>query len=383
MKATENTMQVFRDAVTAAAVHQLCNQNEHAVIGYLDTGFPEEIALAAGYQPILLTADTFGESHAADEYLDLAAPSRVRDLYGAFVSGKYEGLDLLCVTGGDRWIANTFGFLEAYRAISPTPSFDAMYIDRTRGTYREHWEYNREQLAKFRDRLAARSGVAITNAALSTAIALTNETRRLFAKLSEYRRACCEQISGSDAQTIYRAAVKMPRAQFNAELAKFLTALPATHCTGAHTAARLFVSGSSVDHPVLHSLIETTGARVVGEDTEFGERVLGTIVNEDIDPLDALADQKTLGFAEPWTFGQDRRIALRVAAAVAAQADGEVFLHVVNDAAIGWDFPDQRTALNAANIPVCALAEQPSNFENAAEVALVVTDFVESLVRAA
>lgn len=372
-------MELFRGALTQRfdprALAALGGADDARIVGYLDTGFPEELAIAAGFLPILITAEPDGATATADPFLDLGAPSRIRRLSDALITGLLDDIDLLCVTGGDRWTANTGGFLEAYRDVTTLPGADVVYLERARGITPEHRDFNRAQLAVMRDRFAAMAGTSITDAALTEAIALTNVTRGLLDEVRTRRQADRPTISGVDALTITLASRLLPKAIFNDHLRGFLDAGDGPELTGA----RLFISGSSLDHVALHTAVEATGAIVVGEDTEFGQRTAGAQIDPSVDPLDALTDHYTFGFPEPWAFGRDRRIALRVEVAVAARADGEVFFHVAHDSSVGWDFPDQRAALQRAGIPVLAMVDQDDALSRPDDVTAAVAAFVASI----
>lgn len=350
------------------------------VIGFLDTGFPEELAIAAGFQPMLLTGDPRSGTHTADPYLDLSVPSRVRHLTEAMVTGRHDSVDVLCVTGGDRWLANTHGFLEAYRQISATPDFgDVYYLERVRGTYREHRDYNLHLHHQFRTYLHDRSGKAIDDDALAAAIELTNQTRALLSEVSALRKDDAPRISGTDAHTITMASMLMPKQAFNEALRQFLATEVPSAAASSEESKRVFLSGSALDHGRLHEIVESLPAVVVGEDTEFGDRYAGTPVDASIDPMEAIADRYTFKFPEPWAFGMKRRIGLKVDAAVAARADCEVFLHLANDTSVGWDFPDQRAALQQRGIPAVALADQDYTFDDGRRVSEKLGAFISQL----
>jgi benzoyl-CoA reductase/2-hydroxyglutaryl-CoA dehydratase subunit BcrC/BadD/HgdB len=358
------------------AVNALSSFGGRPVIGFLDTGFPEELAIAAGFQPLLLTADPRSSTGTADPYLDLSVPGRVRHLTEAMVTGRYDSVDVLCVTGGDRWLANTHGFLEAYRQISATPDFgDVYYLERVRGTYREHRDYNLRLHRDFRSYLEDRSGNVIDDGDLAAAIRLTNKTRALLREVATLRTGDDPLISGVDAHTITMASMLMPKQNFNGALEEFLAHEVPTAPVAAEGSTRVFLSGSALDHARLHEIVESFPAVVVGEDTEFGARYAETPVIASIDPMEAIADRYTYKAPEPWAFGIKRRIAMKVDAALAARADVEVFLHLANDTSTGWDFPDQRSALQEQGIPVLALADQDYALDDAQAVSEKLANF--------
>src|SRR5438067_1111272 len=88
------------------------------VIGFLDTGFPEEIAIAAGLLPILLTGDPYGDCPVTEGQVDLGIPGRAHQLYEGLITGRYSFASAVGITGGDRYLANTYGFLDAQRELT-------------------------------------------------------------------------------------------------------------------------------------------------------------------------------------------------------------------------------------------------------------------------
>ena len=328
------------------------------IIGFLDTGFPEEIAMAAGMLPVLLTGDPGGSTSATNGNVDLGLPGRARQLYEGFLTGRYDFAGAVGITGGDRHLANTYGFLDARRRLTGRdPGNRLFYLERARGTYREHRDFNRDRLALFRQALAAHTGRRIDDAALSEAIALVNRTRSLLQQLAEVRVNSPGIISGTQAATISLAAMLMPKQDFNRALETLLETLPVQEPPSDRQ--RVFLTGSPVDHTAVHQAIEEAGATVVGENVEFCGRYADTPVREDIDPLEAIADRYTYKYPDAWAFGRDRRLARNIAMARQSGADAVLFFHSLYDSSTGWDFPDLRAGLLREGLPTVAVQDQP------------------------
>ena len=137
------------------------------------------------------------------------------------------------------------------------------------------------------------------------------------------------------------ASMLIPKAEYNKLLAIFLDKEVSNMPKKDGTRRRIFVSGSAVDNLQLYELIESLDAIVIGEDTAFGDRYAETLINEEIEPMEALCDRYTYKPLDPWMYGMKDRINYRVNAAVAAKAQGVIFLHLEHDDSVGWDYPDQ------------------------------------------
>lgn len=352
------------------------------VLGFLDTGFPEEVAIAAGYRPMLLTGDVDQAPDRVEPHLDASAPDRVRHLYEALATGRHDRCEVLCVTGGDRWLGETAGFFEVYGGVFGAPTFrHTLYLERARGNFAEHRTFNRDSIATLVDRLATIGPQAPTTERLRDAIALTNRTRHLLREVAALRAADVPQLSGIDAHAVTIAAMCMPKAAFNAALETALAERADSNRLADRP--RIFVSGSAVDHDGVTRLIEELGGVVVGDDTEFGPRYGDDPVDEREDPIEAIADRYTYKFPESWAFGRERRIAQRVEMATAAHPDGVIALHLRGDNGYGWDHPDQAAALSAAGVPTLALSEVDYAMRDRSDLARAVASFLADLAGAA
>ncbi|MEV4900301.1 2-hydroxyacyl-CoA dehydratase family protein [Citricoccus sp. NPDC055426] len=358
----DEPLEVFHRVVEnrwdASAVAELSGGSAAPTLGFLDTGFPEEIAIAAGYQPMLLTGDLSRTPDLVDDHLDISAPSRIRYLYEALATGRHDACSVLCVTGGDRWIGETAGFFEVYSDVFGAPNIPhVLYLERARGTFAAHREYNRAGMELIAEQLSGIGPRTVTSERLWEAIRQVNHTRALLREVEALRAGDAPQISGVDAHAVGLAALVMPKAAFNASLEGALSNLGDAPSPSA-SRPRVFLTGSAVDHSGFVRLVEELGAVVVGEDTEFGQRYAHTPVAEDgTDPFEALADRWTYKFPESWAFGRERRIGARVDMAVGAAPDGVIAIHLRGDSAYGWDYPDQAAALQERGIPTLALPD--------------------------
>ena len=348
------------------------------ILGYLDTGFPEELAIAAGLHSVLLTGDPKGSIEHTVGHVDLGIPGRARQLYEGFLSGRYDFTDAVVVTGGDRYLANTYGFLQGYRRMTNSgPKAKLFYLERARGTYREHRDFNRDRLALLRTALGEFTGTPITDTALREAIALVNSTRRLLGELAELRIAKPGIITGVQAATISLASRLIPKEEFNQHLRHFIDQLPSNSSLAAGRS--VYLTGSPVDHLGLHAAVEAAGFTVIGEDLEFVGNGDSLLIREDLEPLEAIADRYTYRFPDRWTFGRERRIKWNAKNIRAAHADHALFFHSLYDSGSGWDYPDLRNTLEPEEISLTAIQDQPYLIEDDRALVTEVTQALQNL----
>lgn len=348
------------------------------VIGYPDINCLEELIIAAGCRPLLITGDPNSGTETAQKHMDYATSFPARYLYEAILCGKYDFVDVICTTGGDRWLANMYGFLTAEREFNPSLKFgEIYYIERLRSTFKQHRDYNLARLVAFKEYLEKFTGKKITDESITAAFMITNETRRLLKQVSDLRKTFPPRISGCEALTIIIASMLIPKAKFNElvnhYLEKEVNNLPRQNSSKV----RLFVSGSSVDNLQLYELLESLPAIIVGEDTAFGDRYAETPINTEIEPMEALVDRYTFKPLDPWMYGMKERIQYRVNSAIAAKAQGEIFFHYEHDDAVGWDYPDQKRELGKHNIPVLLFEDQKYNLSDTEELKGKAKTFIE------
>jgi benzoyl-CoA reductase/2-hydroxyglutaryl-CoA dehydratase subunit BcrC/BadD/HgdB len=348
------------------------------VVGYFDSYFPVELALAAGAVPVKVRGDPHRPIELASRYLDEGANPRVMHAVDAILAGRLGFVDLFCVTGGDSWSSSIdfvfAGLADIEPGLAPLRRY---YLERGRAKFQAYRDYNRDRLAEFAGYLGDQFGRPVGEEGLREAIIVTNETRRLLREIAALRARPVPELSGTEGAVIACAATLMDPADFNHALGNFLAARSGpSH--GKMPDLRVFVTGSNLDHPELHQLIESCGGVVVGEDTDLGAiRVLAD-VDATGDPIEALADHYTYTAIDSWLLGMESRVQAKVEAAVSASPDVAVFFHLRGDSAVGWDFPDQRNKLDAAGISVQAFTDQPYAVRGATELHASLRRFVES-----
>ncbi len=353
------------------------------VVGYVSVDVPEELLIASGVFPLRLTADPAGSTALADRYVAPSFNPLVRSLLNRLLDGTYAFLDHIILTNSSEALVRLFYCLREIKRVEPYASMpDFYFFEFLHTRFRTSALYNRDRTRDLRRQLETWTGKAITDAALRAAIAVCNENRRLLQALACLRIAPQLQLSGVTASQIIGASMFMPKAEHNRLLHEALQEIsqyPPRH------AVRLFVEGSSLDHTQLYEILESTGAVVVAEDSDWGNRTFDTLVDEtfaattnEIDPLDAIVERYHYTAPSPTKSTIQERVDYCVRRAVEAKADGVVFFLMQGENPPAWDYPEQRRALEARGIRTLCLDRQPYALADIAGLKAKIEAFVQT-----
>jgi benzoyl-CoA reductase subunit C len=277
------TIDVFREiAKDPASVAAKWKARGKKVVGYRCIYVPEEIIAAAGMLPYPLYG-TPEPVRLADSYFQPCTCEYVRNLFDLALDGKLGFLDHLS-------LANTCDVLRRLcdiwgEYVDDTPVY--MLNNPQRLLTESNRSYYLEELARFRTRMEDVSGEKITDARLSDAIGLHNETRRLMKGLYALRRADPPLISGAEALDVSMAVSVMPRDEANPLLRQLLSEIESREVE-ERLGSRILVTGSLIDDPALIQMVEDEGGVVVADDLCNSTRWFWHQVEEDGDPLEAL-----------------------------------------------------------------------------------------------
>jgi benzoyl-CoA reductase/2-hydroxyglutaryl-CoA dehydratase subunit BcrC/BadD/HgdB len=350
------------------------------VVGYPYINCPEEIIIAAQCLPLLMTGDPGSNTETADKHMEHYFCPNTRYLYQATLTGKYDFVDLICITTGDIPMNWMYYYLEREKSLDPSKKFgDLYFLDQLKSKYSMDRSYNLDRLKAFKEYLEEYAGKKITDETLSEVIKTTNQTRRLLKQVSDLRKTDPPRISGCEALPIIMASMLMPKLEYNKLLEQFLEkeidSLPRKDASKF----RLFVSGGAVDNLQLYEVLESLPAIIVGEDTAFGDRYSDAPISEEHEPIEALADRYTYRPADPWADCTDDNVKYRVESAVKAKAQGVIFHQLKWDEPLEWEYPDQKRELEKHNIPILRLASQEYKMSDTAreQIRSMVEDFIE------
>jgi bzd-type benzoyl-CoA reductase N subunit len=253
------------------------------VIGWMCIYVPEELFMAAGMLPIRI----FGgaeKTPRADAHMYSNTCSFVRSCLEEALEGRYSFLDGLATANTCDHIRRLYDVWAYYQKL---PFMHVM--DLPQKATDEALQRYLEQVRQLKDSLERTFDVQITDQALGEAIETCNLTRTLLHRLYELRRADPPPITGAEVMEVIRAAMVLPKEEFNGMLEQFLETLPTAAPGTSNENVRLFITGSELDQPEYIALIEELGGLIVADDLCNGSRYFWDLVEPKGDPLEALA----------------------------------------------------------------------------------------------
>ncbi len=326
------------------------------VVGLLSHHAPRELVLAAGMFPLLLRPDPADDTPVADRYMEAFFDGPIRSLFDRLLTGQFDFVDLVVIPRSSEGLLQLHYFVDEVRRWEPARRIpDTCLFDVLHTPFHATGRYVRGRMDDLRQRLAQLAGRAIAEAEIARAIREVNAQQRLLAAVNALRRGGTPRLSGAEALRIFAGASQMHPAEHAALLQDLLAQLRERP---PRPGTRVMVKGSPHDTTRFYDLVETGGGVVVADDHLLGERMIEGLAEEDVDPMAALTQKYHLrvpGIRSYPQAAQDRRF-LDIVDAAAVQA--VIFYHEEHDDTLGWDYPDQKRALDARGIPSLFLRQQ-------------------------
>ena len=335
------------------------------VVGYVGADLPQELVEAAGLRPLRLIPIDVAEREEADRLLGPGVDEPVRLVLAGLLEGRYP-IDLLVVCHDSDHDVRLYTALRALALGDPALPLPPLHVhDFLHLPTGTTAAYDRDRVRELADVLASTAGRPAEDGALVAAIAAANESRRLLRRVDGLRRDGV--LRGSELLAVVAAGTAMHAGEYNALLTALLeqSLEPA-----AAPARRIYLLGSAHDAPDVYEALEAAGAAVVGESHAWGSIWFDGLVDEEGEPLRAIAARHHLGSA----LGRRRDAAGRArrAAADAAAAGADVALawHRAGDEQLAWALPEEERAFAAYGIPVVRLRSRPYRLDEDARAAL-------------
>jgi benzoyl-CoA reductase/2-hydroxyglutaryl-CoA dehydratase subunit BcrC/BadD/HgdB len=162
-------------------------------------------------------------------------------------------------------------------------------------------------------------------------------------------------LSGAEAMQITNAAYSMPKKAFNERLEIALEELKGREGISDYR-ARIMVCGSYMDDTFLIGLIEDTGALVVTDNLCFGRRHIEGLVEDNGDPLVAIAKRYFHHNPCPRMLGTyKQRLEFTKNIAAEAGVDGIIFQSIPFCDTHGAESPMQASDLEEIDMPTLIL----------------------------
>ncbi|MFA4910852.1 MAG: 2-hydroxyacyl-CoA dehydratase family protein [Desulfobacteria bacterium] len=254
------------------------------LIGMLCSYSPEEILYAAGLQPVRI----YGSGKTikrGDAYLYSTLCPYVRSIFDLAFEGHLNDFKNMVFVNSCDAMRRLYDVWRHYI------KNDFIHIlDLPRATSEDKLDYYVQQLRDLIRRLEEEFRVDINPDSLREAIRLVNHTRQLFHDLFQLRKKDDSNLWGSQIFPIMLASMSTPKESFNQMLEQYIEEVSRMESHPSETPRpRLLVSGSIVEQTEFIKLLEDSGARVVAEDLCTGIRSLEGMVQEEGDPVEAIA----------------------------------------------------------------------------------------------
>lgn len=263
------------------------------IVGYFCPNVPEELIIAAGLLPFRLRAPESTETTDAEKYLNSLNCSYCRHVVDEGLKGRLDFMSGLIGTNGCDQIRRSCDTFRngTFKKEIGDKKFFSEFVNTPRVIAdAASLKYYKDELIRMKENLENHYGVDITHEKLTAAIKQVNTTRTLLRKLYDLRKAEHPPISGAEMLAVTVAFAAMPKAEYNAALENLIEALNGRVALPDAT-KRMFLYGGEMDDPQFVKLIEDQGAVVVADGLCFGARQVWEMVDETIDPMDAIAQR--------------------------------------------------------------------------------------------
>lgn len=373
------------------AFHQVIGElcNEHVkqwkdagrkVIGYNCGHVPEEVIAAAGLLPYRVRGIGADSTSIADTYFGPVICSYPKCILQLAGEGKYDFLDGIIFSPGcdsirrldDCWrkaAEESHGAFPEYRFYLGIPHKVTDYS----------LEWFVSEIRRFIESLEGHCGVSISDKALRASIKEYNKSRTLLKKLDELRFLDHVPISGADATAVIIAANAMPREAYNTALEKLIAQLKKSK-KGLNGKKRLLLGGSAHDDSDIVALIESSGVVVVGDTLCFGSRSYVDLVEEDGDPVVAIARRYLTRNPCPRVFGTYKeRLAYMRQRVKDARADAVILQNIRFCDMHGAENSLYERDLEASGIPCLKIEREYGPMAEEGRIKMRVDAFVENL----
>ncbi|MFO7965613.1 MAG: 2-hydroxyacyl-CoA dehydratase family protein [Desulfobacterales bacterium] len=346
------------------------------VIGYACTYLPEELLYAMDMLPYRITGRGITDTSQADSYMSRVNCSFVRCCLEAALESKFDFLDGVIFINGCDHIRRCYENW-AVHDIAARPFMHILPVPHRISEPGFAWFT--EEVTRMKEALEKRFAARISPDALSRAISVYNETRRLLRQMYDLRASDSPPFTGAQALTITTASNLMPRESFNRLLSELLEE-SAKSPPAKNDKTRLVIAGSLMDDPEFIENVEDLGAVVVSDSLCFGARSFWNLTPETGDPFEALCRRYYEHEPCPRMSGDyKRRLAFLMDQIERSRADGAVLEYIKFCDQHGTDNALLKHHLQKEHIPVIELERQYGPLADAGRVRTRIQAFLERI----
>jgi bcr-type benzoyl-CoA reductase subunit C len=330
------------------------------IIGSTLADVPEELVHAAGLLPFTILGTNLPIRHAASQLPDNCCSldrsnlelvlTYAKDFFGGFILPQVDD--------------TSQHLSDIWRRSVPCDYFESFLIPRqvNRPSARS---WLRDEIRRLKGSLERVTGRAITDEALRKSIHLYNENRSMLRDLYEKARQSPSLLSNRERFETIKSSMFYPKEEHNDLLRRLLSSMPdkgenvsgeGSSGKGESSPLRLILSGVVWEPPEILSILDESGALVVGDDLCEGTRYIEADVPVEGHPMDALVERHfKKGPFSPIHDEGEKILGNLLRLARDGNADGILYIHIKFNESQDYDLPDLKRALDKEGIPMLVL----------------------------
>ncbi|MFP4654701.1 MAG: double-cubane-cluster-containing anaerobic reductase [Methanohalobium sp.] len=339
---------------------------------------PDEIIFAADADRMILCGGKNDTISIAEQYLPRNICPLVKSSFGSIVNDGSSGVKP----------CSQFSMVDMIVAENTCDSKKKMYelLDNYVPTYvidlpqrpdtSEALEYFLSELEKFKGAMEQLTGNKITTERLKKEIISSNEVRKLLHRLYELRKKDPSPISGVDVLKILQKQYFLSPDMLKEHLRMLISEMENVEPEGSHS-PRIMISGCPMPggNTKVSEIIENKGGVIVAEESCTGTRSFWDMVDEDKDPMLALAE-RYIKIPCSCMSPNDRRIDNILELAREFKVDGVVYYTLQFCHGYNIEKHKVHQALKEAGIPMLAIETDYSD-SDVEHIGLRVDAFME------
>lgn len=322
-----------------------------AIIGLTCSYIPEEILVAAGFNPFRIYGDIKPPELAAS-FLPASFCPYVLSCLDCGLQGSYDFLDGIIIASSCNAMRRLY---DAWRYSLKTPFVYMLDVPKSKDLAAEN--YFEQVLGKMIESIEKYFKVKITDEALMNAISICNETRELISQLYESKNREELGIADKEIRKLIQESRLLPKEELNKKLKSILSTKGDKEIGSIKTESpvRLLITGSYHQPSDLIDYIESIGATVVYEDICVNGRYLQKKIELTNWPLRTIAHSYIHKPPCARMLDNEARISYVLQLAKQYKANGVIYYALKFCDTHLLDYPLMRKGLNKAGLPVLFL----------------------------
>jgi bcr-type benzoyl-CoA reductase subunit C len=329
------------------------------IIGSTLADVPEELVHAAGLLPFTILGTNLPIRQAASQLPDncCSLDRSNLELVQTYAKDFFSGFVLPQVDDTSQHLS------DIWRRSVASDYFESFLVPRqvNRPSARS---WLRDEMERLKGSLESYTGRTITDEALRNSIRIYNENRGMLRDLYERTVRSPELLTNRQRFEAIKSSMAFPKEEHNDLLRRLLSSLPESEASpgtrrserGSSSPLRLILSGMVWEPPEILSILDESGALIVGDDLCEGTRYIEADVPVAGHPLDALVERHfRKGPYSPIHDEGDKILNNLLRLTRERKADGILFIHIKFNESQDYDLPDLRKALDREGIPMLVL----------------------------